>query len=99
MGGYVALWLAHQHPERVRKIVTLGTKFDWSPESARLEVKKLDAEKILEKVPAFALILETRHAPNDWKQLLSRTSTMMLALGSDPLLKDDHFPKIKLQPW
>jgi pimeloyl-ACP methyl ester carboxylesterase len=95
MGGYAALWLAHQHPDRVRKIVTLGTKFDWSPDSARHEVKKLDAEKILEKVPAFARILETRHAPNDWKELLSRTSDMMLTLGSDPLLKEHHFSKIK----
>lgn len=94
MGGYAALWLAHQYPDRVRKIVTLGTKFDWSPESARHEVKKLDAGKILEKVPAFARILETRHAPNDWKELLSRTSDMMLTLGSDPLLKENHFKKI-----
>src|SRR5690349_7993403 len=33
MGGYVALWLAKQYPERVGKIITLGTKFDWSVES------------------------------------------------------------------
>lgn len=34
MGGYVALWFAHEHPERVDSIVTLGTKFDWSVELA-----------------------------------------------------------------
>ena len=95
MGGYVALWLAYQHPGRVRKIVTLGTKFDWSPDSASREVKKLDAGKILEKVPAFARILETRHAPNDWKELLGKTSDMMLTLGGDPLLKEHHFSTIK----
>jgi pimeloyl-ACP methyl ester carboxylesterase len=63
MGGYVALWFARNHPEYVGKIVTLGTKFDWSPESAEKEVKKLNPEKIQEKVPAFARILEHRHAP------------------------------------
>jgi hypothetical protein len=76
----------HRHPHRVGKIVTLGTKFDWSVESARLEIKKLDPEKILEKIPAFARILESRHAPNDWKKLLQKTSDMMMALGTNPLI-------------
>src|SRR5688572_11472647 len=34
MGGYVALKLAHDHPGRADKIITLGTKYSWSPESA-----------------------------------------------------------------
>lgn len=86
MGGYVALWLAHIRPDRVGKIVTLGTKFDWDPESAAKEVKKVNPEKILEKIPAFARILEQRHAPNDWKDLLRKTAAMMTALGNSPLL-------------
>nr|MCU0399335.1 alpha/beta hydrolase [Cyclobacteriaceae bacterium] len=61
MGGYVAVWLAHKFPERIGKIYTLGTKFDWSPESAQKEVRKLDPIKIQEKIPAFARILEHRH--------------------------------------
>ena len=32
MGGYVALMLAKEHPNRVNKIMTLGTKFAWNPE-------------------------------------------------------------------
>lgn len=89
MGGYVAVWLAHVHPHRVGKIVTLGTKFDWSPESAEREVRKLNPEKILEKIPAFARILEHRHAPNDWKELLKKTGDMMLGLGNSPLLTEE----------
>jgi pimeloyl-ACP methyl ester carboxylesterase len=86
MGGYVALWLAYQHPESTGKIVTLGTKFDWTPESAAREVKKVSPEKIEEKVPAFARILQQRHAPNDWKELLHKTAEMMTRLGNKPLL-------------
>jgi pimeloyl-ACP methyl ester carboxylesterase len=86
MGGYAALWLAHMHPECIGKIVTLGTKFDWSIESATREVKKLNADKILEKIPAFARILEHRHAPNNWKELLTKTADMMATLGNAPLL-------------
>ncbi|QOI96544.1 MAG: alpha/beta hydrolase [Flammeovirgaceae bacterium] len=88
MGGYVALWLGYRHPERIGKIVTLGTKFDWSPASAEMETRKLNPKKIQAKVPAFARILEHRHAPNDWKELLQKTSLMMLGLGRQPLLTE-----------
>lgn len=86
MGGYVALWLAHVHPERVNRVVTLGTKFDWSEASAAREVMKMNPQKVQEKVPAFARILEHRHAPISWQELMQRTADMMLALGKAPLL-------------
>jgi pimeloyl-ACP methyl ester carboxylesterase len=86
MGGYVALWLAYLYPSAVRHIVTLGTKFDWSPESARREVLKLNPNQITEKVPAFARILEHRHAPQDWKSLVRMTNEMMTQLGDKPLI-------------
>jgi pimeloyl-ACP methyl ester carboxylesterase len=95
MGGYVALWLAKQYPEIVGKIITLGTKFDWSVESAVQETKKLNAEKIVEKIPAFARILENRHAPNDWKILLQKTADMMMALGKSPLLTKEILETIQ----
>ena len=95
MGGYVAMWLAKLHPDLVGKIITLGTKFDWSIESATQEVKKLNAEKILEKIPAFARILENRHAPNDWKTLLQKTADMMMALGESPLLTKEILQTIQ----
>jgi pimeloyl-ACP methyl ester carboxylesterase len=94
MGGYVALWLAYQKPLRVGKIVTLGTKFDWSPESAEKEVRKLNVEKIQEEVPAFARILEHRHSPVDWKILLKKTGEMMTRLGEEPLLTTEILRKI-----
>jgi pimeloyl-ACP methyl ester carboxylesterase len=95
MGGYVAVWFAHLHSERVGKIVTLGTKFDWNIASAEKETKKLNAEKIEEKVPAFARILLNRHAPNNWKELLAKTSDLMNGLGGKPLLKEEIFRSVK----
>jgi pimeloyl-ACP methyl ester carboxylesterase len=94
MGGYVAIWFASLYPSNVGKIVTLGTKFDWSVASAEHEVRKLNPEKIIEKVPAFARILEHRHAPNDWKELIAKTSRMMTDLGRTPLLSQDIFKNI-----
>jgi len=95
MGGYVALWLAHQHPKYFKSISTLGTKFDWSPESASKEVKMLNPEKLLEKIPAFAEALQQRHQPNDWKLLMHKTAEMMLALGNKPLLTKEVLQKIE----
>lgn len=95
MGGYVALWLAHLHPRRVRNVITLGTKFDWSIPSAEKEVRKLDPEKILAKVPAFARILESRHHPIDWKELIEKTAGMMTALGRSPLLTEEIIANIE----
>lgn len=54
MGGYVALNMALKHPNRVRQIITLGTKFDWTIESASREVKMLNPAVIEAKVPHFA---------------------------------------------
>ncbi|NRA47992.1 MAG: alpha/beta hydrolase, partial [Phaeodactylibacter sp.] len=51
MGGYVTLNTALKLPGRISKITTLGTKFDWSLESAEKEIKMLNPEKVEEKVP------------------------------------------------
>jgi pimeloyl-ACP methyl ester carboxylesterase len=88
MGGYVALWFAHQHPQKVSSIATLGTKFDWSPQSAEKEIRKMNPEKIAEKVPAFARLLQQRHQPHDWATLMGDTAAMMQALGEKPMLNE-----------
>ncbi len=95
MGGYVALHLARHHAERIGKIFTLGTKFDWTPEGAEREVKMLNPAKIKEKVPAFAEALQRRHAPNDWEELLHKTAEMMLALGNGAALGQEDFAAIQ----
>lgn len=55
----------------------------------------MNPEKILEKIPAFARILEKRHAPNDWKELMQKTSSMTLGLGEKPLLTPEVLKSIK----
>jgi len=81
MGGYVALRFAADHPEMVGKIMTLGTKFNWTPESAAQEVKMLNPELMTEKVPDFAKALSRRHDPIDWKEVVNKTADMMKRLG------------------
>src|SRR5262245_9692322 len=48
MGGYVAMYFARQYPERVIRLITLATKFEWNESIAAREVKMLDPMKLEE---------------------------------------------------
>lgn len=94
MGGYVALYIARHFPNKINKIFTTATKFDWNEESSLKESKLLDPEKIISKIPKFAEQLSERHSPEDWKIVLNKTSEMMINLGKNKLLKDEDFTLI-----
>lgn len=93
MGGYVALYLAKTKPQVLGRIMTLGTKFAWSPEIAAKEMKMLDADTILHKVPKFAEALKARHG-DQWQTLLQTTAEMMKGLGQKPALTEDDLSAI-----
>lgn len=94
LGGYVAFYLAKQHPERVKRIITLATKFHWDETIAEKETGMLNPVTIAEKVPAFAEQLRQRHLPNDWKLVLDKTKEMLLGLGRHNALQPDDYKTI-----
>lgn len=96
MGGYVALNLAAKHPEKVSRIFTLATKFDWKPESAQKEIRQLNPEKIREKIPAFAQLLEERHKPNLWEDVVEKTAQLLFDLGENPPINEAVLQQIQL---
>ena len=96
MGGYIALYLAKQHSQWIKKIFTLATKIEWTEAFALKETAQLNPEKISDKVPAFAAVLKEIHAPQDWKKVLEKTSAMLLHLGKTPELTEDEFRQIKI---
>lgn len=89
MGGYVALWLARFYPERIGKIFTLGTKLRWSEAEAEAEIKMLNPEKVVEKVPAFAQSLAEMHGEHEWKSVMTKTASLMKDLGRTHLSAQD----------
>lgn len=93
MGGYVALYLAGQRNQGIRKILTLATKFDWNPESADREAAMLNPEKIEQKVPKWAKVLRSLHGDN-WKPLCELTADMLLKLGQHPLVNAEYLQNI-----
>jgi pimeloyl-ACP methyl ester carboxylesterase len=95
MGGYVALKLAHEHPAKAGKIITMGTKYKWDPESAAREVRMMNPEVIEQKIPAFAASLAARHQPADWKKIMRLTAEMMTELGAGLAMTAADFAAIE----
>lgn len=96
MGGFAALQLALKRPNVFESIITLGTKFDWNPESAQKEVRMLNPEKIQEKVPQFAQVLEQRHTSIGWQKNMELTANMMLELGNGAAFGMDDLSKLQV---
>lgn len=95
MGGYVAAYLAKIAPQRVRRVMTLGTKYLWTRESATTELGMLDPDTIEMKVPRFARALEAQHTGAGWREVLARTREMIQSLGEHNLLDESALAKIE----
>jgi pimeloyl-ACP methyl ester carboxylesterase len=98
MGGFVALYLASRQPGKTGRIMTLGTKFNWSKESVEKETGLLNPALMLEKVPAFARDLENKHGAG-WKILVERTAGMMREIGEKHLLDPATISSISVPVW
>ncbi len=94
MGGYVAMYMAKHYTEKVDRVITLATKFHWDEATAAKEVRMLDAGTIQQKVPVFAEQLSSRHSPNDWKKVLTKTIELLTALGSKNILQPEDYSNI-----
>ncbi len=95
MGGYVALYLASINKDLLGKVLTLGTKFDWTPEGAHHETSRMNPEVMVEKIPAYTDSLQAAHG-SAWKTLVEQTAGMMTALGNAPLLTEDTLASIEI---
>ena len=95
MGGYVAMYLAKYHSEKINKVITLATKFYWDDAVAAKEIKMIEPAVLEQKVPAFAKQLQERHAPGDWKELLQLTQELLIKLGRNNTLSINDYTTIK----
>ncbi|HYG51450.1 MAG TPA: alpha/beta fold hydrolase [Flavobacteriales bacterium] len=81
MGGYTSLYLAQSKPHLFDKIITLGTKFNWTPAEAEKEAGKLDVEVLEAKVPQYCTYLHVLHA-DKWKLVVNKTKEIMIKLAT-----------------
>lgn len=95
MGGYVALYLASKNKNIFGNILTLGTKFNWTPESADKETSRMNPDVMEVKIPAYTNMLYASHG-KDWKTLVYQTAGMMIELGESPILIPDMLSVIEI---
>ena len=96
MGGYVALCHSIQLKNRISKIATLATKFDWSPEISSKEISFLNATVIEEKIPHYAAQLKKIHGDKGWKSLLTKTADLMIDIGAEDYLATSKLSDIQI---
>lgn len=95
MGGYVGMYIARHHPERISRLITLATKFHWDEGVAAKQQRSFDANVILEKAPAFAEQLQLLHGADKWKEVLTKTGAMLTAMGNRNILTPEDYPQIQ----
>lgn len=95
MGGYAALLYAAKHPGRVRSVVTVGTKYLWTEEGLQKELRMLDPDKMLAKVPAFANALAAVHGEDRWRDVVNAIAKSMSELAATPLLTAEVVARIQ----
>ena len=86
MGGYAAMLYAAGHPERVRSVVTVGTKYLWTAEGLQKELRMLNTDAMSTNVPAFAEALAAAHGASRWRDLVSGLTLCMNTLSAYTLL-------------
>lgn len=96
LGGFVAINHAVLFPGKIKSIITLATKFNWSPEIAAQEIKMLQPQVIQEKVPQYAAHLAAIHGENKWQHLIHAIANLMTNLGMQEILTPEKMQTIQI---
>lgn len=95
MGGYAALKAEALSPGTFKKIISLGTKLNWSVESTHHQISYLNPDLIVQKSPKYAEALTTLHHPIDYTSFLVLTQKMIKILSEEQFLTPEEINKIK----
>ncbi len=96
LGGYIGVELARRGDARIAGVLTLGTKVWWDPATAERESRRLDADAITAKVPAWAAELAARHTGTGWRALLPHVAALLVELGGDNPLAPEKVASIDI---
>lgn len=86
-GGLIALNLARNHPERVRGIVSLATKYVFDSATIGHFTHLLQVPRLI-GLPHRREHLTKVHYPNDWRKLVEALHGFFSALAIQPPLSD-----------
>lgn len=77
LGGYVGMVLAHSSPDRVRSVVTLGTKFYWSEDAIGKTLGELDADVLRTRSQRYYDSLKAMHTGSGADTALGLTHSLI----------------------
>lgn len=95
LGGYLGLYLCLHHPEKIKRLYTLGTKWHWTKEIADRETSFLIPEKMEQKIPAFVNHLKISHSIG-WQKVVNNVADLMRDLGENGYLEPEKLNAITL---
>ncbi len=93
LGGYIGLYLCLNFPERINRLFTLGTKWQWSPEIAAKETSMLNPDIMEQKIPDYVAHLKSVHSA-DWKTVVKSIAQLMNDLGENSYLSPENLETI-----
>ena len=80
-GGYIALYLARHHPQRLRGVVALATKHVFDAETVKHWVHLVEPARLGRPGNPRKGELEKAHAPQDWTAVALRNARLFEDLG------------------
>ena len=97
MGGYIGLALEARSPGTFSAMVTLGTKFEWTPDVAEREAARLDPVAVAARFPKFAEQLAARHeGAGGWETVMVRTAALLRENGHAPALTVEMLERVRI---
>ncbi len=94
MGGYIALMACLKRPELFGKVITMATKFEWSNDIAKHEIKQLEMMSALSSDHPFKKQLELLHGASNVTKCVGAVINLMLDLGENKYLNNTTLPAI-----
>jgi pimeloyl-ACP methyl ester carboxylesterase len=95
-GGYVALYLARHHPQRLAGVCTLATKLRFDAATVQHFVHLADPERLSRPGNPRAAQLAQDHHPQDWRRVSENNRALFAALGERPALRDEDLCAISV---
>jgi len=94
LGGYIGLYICLNFPERINRLFTLGTKWQWTPEIAAKETSMLNPDIMEQKIPDYVAHLQSVHSA-DWKVVVKNIAQLMNDLGENSYLSTEKVATIE----
>jgi len=94
-GGYLALYLARHHPERVKAVVALTTKYVWDSAMVARAVYLANPERLKRNAGPRLEALKRYHGDPNWEQVTLANRAFLEDLGANPPLGDADLANIR----